>query len=57
MPELEYTWSVNGVYFGSSILLYNLGNDLSSKKPKYVLKSSFTVFECVLRHYQNTRKR
>ena len=47
---------MNGVYFGSSTLLCNLGNDLSSKKPKYALKSSFTVLECVLTHYQNTLK-
>ena len=39
---------MNGVYFGSSTLLYDLRNDLSSKKPKYALKSSFTVLECVL---------
>ena len=40
---------MNGVYFGSSTLLCNLGKDLSSKKLKYALKSSFTVLKWCLR--------
>ena len=46
MPEIYF--ECERVYFDSSTLLCNLGNDLSSNKPKYALKSSFTVLSNIL---------